>query len=35
MIYMLMGRAHAAIARRVRAIRALAEGERGQGSSRG
>ena len=32
MIYMLMGRAHAAITRRVHAIRALAEGERGQGT---
>lgn len=32
MIYMLMGRAHSAITRRVHAIRALAEGERGQGT---
>jgi hypothetical protein len=32
MIYLLMGRAHAAIARRVYAIRGLAEGERGQGT---
>jgi hypothetical protein len=32
MIYRLMGWAHAAIARRVRGIRVLAEGERGQGT---
>ena len=32
MIYVLMGRAHAAIARRLQAIRDLAEGERGQGT---
>ena len=32
MIYRLMGRAHAAISRRVRDIHALAEGERGQGT---
>ena len=32
MIYMLMGYAHAAIERRVRAIRSLAAGERGQGT---
>jgi hypothetical protein len=32
MIYRLMGRAHVAIARRLRAITALAEGERGQGT---
>ncbi len=32
MIYELMGWAHAAIARRMAAIRALAEGERGQGT---
>ena len=32
MIYRLMGRAHAAISRRVRAIQGLAEGERGQGT---
>lgn len=32
MIYALMGFAHAAIERRVRAIRALAGGERGQGT---
>ncbi len=32
MIYGLMGRAHAAISRRVRAIQDLAEGERGQGT---
>ena len=32
MIYRLMGRAHAAISRRVRRIHALAEGERGQGT---
>jgi hypothetical protein len=32
MIYRLMGRAHAAIARRLRGIRELAEGERGQGT---
>ena len=33
MIYVLMGRAHAAIARRISAIRGLAEGERGQGTA--
>lgn len=32
MIYMLMGYAHAAIARRWQQIRALAEGDRGQGT---
>jgi hypothetical protein len=32
MIYALMGYAHAAIAQRVRAIRSLAERERGQGT---
>jgi hypothetical protein len=32
MIYVLMGRAHAAIARRVQAILDLAGGERGQGT---
>ncbi|HEY1355563.1 MAG TPA: hypothetical protein VGF09_04540 [Solirubrobacterales bacterium] len=32
MIYRLMGRAHAAIARRLRAITDLAESERGQGT---
>jgi Flp pilus assembly pilin Flp len=32
MIYTLMGYLHAAIAGRARAIRALAEGERGQGT---
>ena len=32
MIYMLMGYLHAAVAARVRTIRALAEGERGQGT---
>ena len=32
MIYTLMGRAHAAAARRLLAIRSLAEGERGQGT---
>ena len=32
MIYVLMGRAHTAIERRVQAIRGLAEGERGQGT---
>jgi hypothetical protein len=32
MIYRLMGRAHAAIARRWRGIQTLAEGERGQGT---
>jgi hypothetical protein len=32
MIYALMGYAHAAIAQRARAIRSLAEGERGQGT---
>jgi hypothetical protein len=32
MIYLLMGYAHAAIARRLGAIRALAAGERGQGT---
>jgi hypothetical protein len=32
MFYALMGRAHAAIARRLGAIRVLAEGERGQGT---
>ena len=32
MIYELMGYAHAALSRRLRAIRALAEGERGQGT---
>ena len=32
MIYALMGYAHAAISQRVRAIRALAEPERGQGT---
>ena len=32
MIYRLMGRAHAAISRRLRAIQDLAEGERGQGT---
>jgi hypothetical protein len=32
MIYALMGYAHAAIAQRVRAIRSLVEGERGQGT---
>ncbi len=32
MIYALMGLAHAAIERRVRAIRVLAGGERGQGT---
>jgi hypothetical protein len=32
MIYRLMGRAHAAIARRLRGIHELAEGERGQGT---
>ncbi len=32
MIYLLMGYAHAAIAQRLRAIRALAGGERGQGT---
>jgi hypothetical protein len=32
MIYALMGFAHAAIERRVRAIRSLAGGERGQGT---
>ena len=32
MIYALMGYAHAAVTRRLRAIRDLAEGERGQGT---
>ena len=32
MIYLLMGYAHTAIAQRLRAIRALAGGERGQGT---
>jgi Flp pilus assembly pilin Flp len=32
MIYMLMGYAHAVLERRVRAIRALVDGERGQGT---
>jgi hypothetical protein len=32
MIYKLMGRIHVAIARRLQAIRVLAEGERGQGT---
>jgi Flp pilus assembly pilin Flp len=32
MIYTLMGYLHAAVAARARAIRALAEGERGQGT---
>ncbi len=32
MIYVLMGYAHAAIVQRVRAIRDLAKGERGQGT---
>jgi hypothetical protein len=32
MIYRLMGRAHAAISRRLREIQDLAEGERGQGT---
>jgi hypothetical protein len=32
MLYALLGYAHAAIARRVQSIRALAEGERGQGT---
>jgi len=32
MFYALIGYAHAAIARRTQAIRALAEGERGQGT---
>lgn len=32
MIYALMGYAHAAVNRRLRMIRALAEGERGQGT---
>ncbi|MEX2108136.1 MAG: hypothetical protein WD827_04525 [Solirubrobacterales bacterium] len=32
MIYALMGYAHAAVVRRVQAIRALADGERGQGT---
>jgi hypothetical protein len=32
MIYRLMGMAHSAIARRLRGIRELAEGERGQGT---
>ena len=32
MIYMLMGFAHAAVERRVRAIRALVRGEAGQGT---
>jgi hypothetical protein len=32
MIYRLMGRAHSAIARRLRAIQDLVEGERGQGT---
>ncbi len=32
MIYMLMGYAHAAVERRMRAIRRLAGGERGQGT---
>ena len=32
MIYTLMGYLHAAVARRVQAIRALAAGERGQGT---
>jgi Flp pilus assembly pilin Flp len=32
MIYALMGYAHAVVVQRVRAIRALAEGERGQGT---
>jgi hypothetical protein len=32
MIYMLMGYAHAALVRRIEAIRALAGGERGQGT---
>ena len=32
MVYALMGYVHAAIERRVRGIRALAEGERGQGT---
>jgi hypothetical protein len=32
MIYLLMGYAHAAIVERVRAIRTLAGGERGQGT---
>jgi hypothetical protein len=32
MIYRVMGRVHAAIARRLQEIRVLAEGERGQGT---
>ncbi len=32
MIYLLMGYAHAAVERRMRAIRALVAGERGQGT---
>lgn len=32
MIYLLMGYAHAAVERRLRAIRALVAGERGQGT---
>ncbi|HEX3173264.1 MAG TPA: hypothetical protein VHQ43_03475 [Solirubrobacterales bacterium] len=32
MIYLLMGYAHAAMSRRLQAIRALAAGERGQGT---
>ena len=34
MIYMLMGYAHAALARRLEAIRTLERGERGQGDGR-
>lgn len=32
MIYALLGRAHAAVALRLRALKAIAEGERGQGT---